>query len=233
MVRIQHQRTAVEAPLRIGDELAVRDDGHAIGAQLDDDRLAGALERPLVALPLLPRCGRWWGPSGCGCGCGQRGDDGDVSGCGSKSPARGTPRPCASAAATPRWPSPQSPGIGACGRLRTGSRVDRVAHGAGSRWYVPGGPAPVLARTTCRTGCVRSSPEQASSRRGYGRARPDAIGLGAAGGGDRVVRGGRPVCARAGGAARGAAIDARAAAVSSGRPCAGSRCSPPGSGSRR
>ena len=52
MVRIQHQRTAVEAPLRIGDELAVRDDGHAVGAQLDDDRLAGALERPLVALPL-------------------------------------------------------------------------------------------------------------------------------------------------------------------------------------
>lgn len=46
MVRIQHQRTAVEAPLRIGDELAVRDDGHAVGAQLDDDRLAGALERP-------------------------------------------------------------------------------------------------------------------------------------------------------------------------------------------
>ncbi|MFN9975097.1 MAG: hypothetical protein ACK58T_34925 [Phycisphaerae bacterium] len=51
-MRIQHQRTAVEAPLRIGDDLAVRDDGHAIGAQLDDDRLAGALERPLVALPL-------------------------------------------------------------------------------------------------------------------------------------------------------------------------------------
>ncbi|MFN9975516.1 MAG: hypothetical protein ACK58T_37050 [Phycisphaerae bacterium] len=38
------------------------------------------------------------------------------------------------------------PGIGVCVRLRPGGRGR--AQGAGSRWWVPGGPGPVLALPT-------------------------------------------------------------------------------------
>ena len=50
------------------------------------------------------------------------------------------------------------PGIGACGRLRPGGRGR--AQGAGSRWWVPGGPGPVLelpTRLGPRCWCVRSA----------------------------------------------------------------------------
>ncbi|MBM3222169.1 MAG: hypothetical protein FJZ38_26520, partial [Candidatus Rokubacteria bacterium] len=48
------------------------------------------------------------------------------------------------------------PGIGARGRLRPGGRG--CAQGVGSRWWVPGGPGPVLELPTRLAVIVGSAP---------------------------------------------------------------------------